>query len=141
VLDFDRHSGGVTQLTSQRTDAAALPLSSAQLGIWFAQKIDPTSAAYTIGEYIEIDGVLDPALFERALRQVVDAAETLRVRIVEQSGEPKQIVEPVVDWSLPVIDVSAEADPRAAAEAWMKLDLARPVELTKGPLFGFALFK
>ena len=34
-----------------------------------------------------------------------------------------------------------EADPRAAAEAWMQADLAQPADLTQGPLFGYALFK
>ena len=33
-----------------------LPMSAAQLGIWFAQRLDPLSAAYNIGEYLEIDG-------------------------------------------------------------------------------------
>ena len=39
------------------------------------------------------------------------------------------------------IDVSAAADPQAAAERWMKADLAKPIDLTDGPLFAFALFK
>ena len=42
---------------------------------------------------------------------------------------------------MPIIDVSAEADGRGSAEAWMKADLAQPIELSTGPLFGFALFK
>src|SRR5262249_55035507 len=44
-------------------------------------------------------------------------------------------------WPLPFIDISTEADARAAAEAWMKADLARPIDPTRGPLFAFALFK
>src|SRR5215510_12544205 len=42
---------------------------------------------------------------------------------------------------MPTIDVSAEPDARAAAESWMQADLAQPIEPTRGPLFGFALFK
>ncbi len=104
-------------------------MSSAQLGIWFAQAINPSSAAYNIGEYIEIDGPLVLPLFERALRQVVSEAETLRLRFSEQDGEPRQTVGPPPAWPFPIIDLSGEADPRAAAEAWMKADLARPVDL------------
>src|SRR4029078_4467610 len=44
-------------------------------------------------------------------------------------------------WPLPIIDVSADADPRAAAETWMQADLARPIDPTVGPRFGVALFK
>jgi hypothetical protein len=63
-----------------------LPLSSPQLGIWFAQKINPSSPAYNIGEYIEIDGAIDPKLFEQALRQVVSETEALRLQIAEHAG-------------------------------------------------------
>src|SRR6516162_6673797 len=42
---------------------------------------------------------------------------------------------------MPFIDVSTEPDARAAAESWMQADLARPIEPTRGPLFGYALFK
>ncbi len=117
------------------------PLSSAQLGIWLAQQIDPLSPRFNFGEYFELNGRLDPVLFERALRQVVAETETLRVRIADHGGEPRQTVDVTPPWSAPFIDVSAEADGRAAAEAWMKADLAQPIELSKGPLFGFALFK
>jgi nonribosomal peptide synthetase DhbF len=119
-----------------------LPLTAAQLGVWFAHNIDPTSPAFNIGEYIEICGSIDPELFEQALRQVVAEAQTLRVRVEEQHpGEPRQIVEAEVAWSLPFIDVSAETDPKSAAVAWMNAELARPVDLKRGPLFCFALFK
>ena len=40
-----------------------------------------------------------------------------------------------------IVDVSSETDPRAAAESRMKADLAGPIEPTRGPLFGYALFK
>ena len=42
---------------------------------------------------------------------------------------------------MPIIDVSAEGDARAAAESWMRADLARPFDLARGPLFGYALLK
>jgi hypothetical protein len=45
-----------------------LPLSDAQLGIWFAQSIDPSSPAYNLAEYLEIAGPTDATLFEAAVR-------------------------------------------------------------------------
>ena len=106
-----------------------------------AQQIDPSNPVYNIGEYVEIDGVIDPSLFERALRQVVAETEALRVQLVEDAEGPRQIIDASPAWSMPIIDVSAETDARAAAEAWMKADLARPIDPTRGPLFGYALFK
>ncbi|MEI8151204.1 MAG: amino acid adenylation domain-containing protein, partial [Hyphomicrobiales bacterium] len=119
----------------------ARALSSPQLGIWFAQKLDPASPAYNIGEYFEIGGSVVLPLFERALRQVVGEAESLRLRFFEEAGEPRQVVAEQAAWPLPIVDVGGEADPRAAALAWMQADLARPVDPLAGPLFGFALLK
>ena len=139
VSDLNGGSGNGLQLDWARADA--LPLSAAQLGIWFAQRIDFSASTYNIGEYIEIEGSIDPILFERALEQVICETEALGLRIAEQAGGPWQVVGASPACSMPVIDVSAETDARAAAEAWMKTDLARPIEPTRGPLFGFALFK
>ena len=75
------------------------------------------------------------------MRQVVAESEALRIRLTEHDGEPRQIIEASPAWLLPTIDLSSKADPRSAAEAWMQADLARAVDLMRGPLFGFALFK
>ena len=135
-------SGGVQQaeqISTQRNDV--LPLSRAQLEIWLAQQINPSSTAYNVGEYIEIVGSIDPIFFEQALRQVISETEALRVKIVELAEGPGQIISGPPAWSMPIIDVSSETDARAAAETWMKADLARPFDLMRGPLFGYALLK
>ncbi|MEN3615293.1 amino acid adenylation domain-containing protein, partial [Plantactinospora sp. ZYX-F-223] len=120
--------------------ATGLPLSSAQSGIWFAQRLEPESAIYRASEYLEIHGAVDPEVFERALRTVVSEADALHVRFTETSDGPRQSVGSCPQWSLHQIDVSSAADPRAAAEEWMRADLTRPVDLTRGPLFTQALF-
>ena len=118
-----------------------LPLSDAQLGIWFAQTIDPSSPAFNLAEYLEIGGPIDATLFETALRQVVNETEALRVRFVSGADGPRQVIGAPPDWSMAFIDVSAAADPQAAAEQWMKADLATPTDLTHGPFPDVALFK
>ncbi|MFE5560598.1 amino acid adenylation domain-containing protein [Streptomyces sp. NPDC056544] len=120
-----------------------LSLSPAQSGVWFAQQLDPLNTAFNLGEFLDIRGPVDADVLERALRRVVDEVEALRVVFAEVDGAPAQRVLPAgeLHWSPTRIDVSAEADPEAAARAWMEEDLARPVDLTRGPLFAFALFK
>ena len=118
-----------------------MPLSAAQRGLWFAQQLDLQNAAFNVGEYLEILGPIDPAQFETTLRQVILETESLRIRLVERAGEPRQIVVTPAEWSLPFFDVSGEADPTAAAMSWMSADLQRPTDLLRGPLFAFALFK
>jgi hypothetical protein len=110
-----------------------LPLTDAQLGIWFAQTIDPSSPAYNLAEYLEIAGPIDATLFEAALRQVISETEALCVRFVSEADGPRQIIGAAPDWSLALVDVSTAASPQAAAEQWMKADLARPTDLSLGP--------
>ena len=117
-----------------------LPLSAAQLGIWFAQKLNIQPRIQHRRIHRDLRAV-DPILFERALRQVITEADALRLKIIDQEDGPRQIVRTPAAWSMPVIDVSAEPDARAAAEAWMRDDLAQPIDPTDGPLFCFALFK
>ena len=118
-----------------------LPLSAAQLGVWFAQKIDPANPIYNIGQSIEIHGPVDPSLFNAAVTKAVIDTEAYRVRFIEEIDGPRQLIGPPPEISIPLLDVSAELDPQASAEAWMKADLASPVDLLRRPLFGFALFK
>ena len=87
--DFSRDLAS-EEKRAQGTNARVL--SGAQLGIWFAQKLDLSSPAYNIGEYLEIDGPVVLPLFERALRQVVSESDSLCLQITEQSGEPSQRV-------------------------------------------------
>ncbi|MBH5338146.1 amino acid adenylation domain-containing protein [Streptomyces pactum] len=118
-----------------------LPATTAQREVWLSQQLDPRSPAHRIGEYLEITGPVDPAHFEAALRQTVEEAEPVRVRFHEEAGEIRQSVEPAGHWPFPVLDVSGEDDPYAAAEAWMRADLNRPMDITRERLFCHALFR
>ncbi|MEO3808651.1 non-ribosomal peptide synthase/polyketide synthase [Sphaerisporangium sp. B11E5] len=115
-------------------------LSAAQYDIWLAQRIGDPSPVYNSGEYLEIDGPVDPTLFEEALRRAVAETESLNLRIVEEPDGPWQVAEPV-DWPLHVLDLSAGERPEAEALAWMREEMGRPADPLAYPLFAQALFK
>jgi len=119
----------------------ALPLSAAQTGMWFAQTLSSPDSIFNLAEAMEIHGAIDPVLFEAALRQVATEADTVRARFIEDIDGPRQIIAPSFDDDIPFIDVSSEAEPRAAAERWMMAELTRPVDLLVGPLWVSTLFK
>jgi hypothetical protein len=121
-------------------DASRHELMAAQLGVWYAPQLRADEPVYNMGEYLEIRGELDVGLFEVALRQVMREAEALRLRFGHDEGQPWQRVADAGDWPLPVIDVAAAPDPRAAALEWMWADMRRPVEVSGGPHFTHALF-
>ncbi|MFI0821326.1 condensation domain-containing protein [Streptomyces sp. NPDC021098] len=92
-------------------------------------------------EYLEITGPLEVASLEDALRRAVAETDTLNVGFTEGDDGPRQVYAPVPDWPFPVLDVSGEPDPRAAAEAWMRAEVARPVSLESGRTFVLALLR
>ena len=116
-------------------------LMTAQLGIWYAQQLNPGDPVYNMGGYLDIRGDLDVDLFELALRGTMAEAEAAHLRFEATAGRPRQHLARSGDWPLPVIDLSAAADPRAAAAAWMRADMHRPADLASGPLFTMALLR
>ncbi|WP_143064550.1 non-ribosomal peptide synthetase, partial [Streptomyces colonosanans] len=125
-----------------RRDGAALPLTAAQREIWLAEQAsNGVIPAYRIGEYLEIHGPVDGAVFEAALHQVVDEIDALHVRFAEDADGPTQVLRATTDRLLPYLDFSRETSPRAAALTWIAADRARPLDLARDPLFSYALFK
>ncbi|MFE5588432.1 AMP-binding protein, partial [Kitasatospora sp. NPDC056531] len=123
-----------------RRDGDVLPLTAAQREIWLAEQHARTALdAYRIGDYLEVHGPVDAELFETALRSVVDEIDALHVSFVHDGQEPRQVVRAGWDWVPALLDLSSEPDPRAAALAWMARDRMRPLDLTRDPLFSFAL--
>ncbi|MFK0199245.1 non-ribosomal peptide synthetase [Streptomyces lavendulae] len=122
-------------------DGQQRALTAGQLSVWYGQQLEPESAAYQTGEYLEITGAFDPELFARALRRAVAESECMHLVFDrETDGGVTQRVEVTEDWPLHFVDVSGETDPRAAAVRWMREDLAGPGGLAR-PLFTEALFR
>ncbi|MFE7676811.1 amino acid adenylation domain-containing protein, partial [Streptomyces albidoflavus] len=115
-------------------------MTAAQSGMWYSQQLDPANPIFVWSEFLDIEGQVDVAIFEEALRRVISEAEALRVRFVETDTGLHQVVSPL-DWQLQVVDLTTEKEPRAVAEQWMRADLKRPFDLAAGPLFVEALFR
>ncbi|MYW02256.1 condensation domain-containing protein, partial [Streptomyces sp. SID3343] len=121
---------------------STLPLTAAQREIWIAeQRLGKGNRVFRVGEYLEIDGQVDPALFEQALLLVVADVDALHVRFVEERGEVRQVVRELGDWSLSRVDLSAEPDPEQAARRWLDTAVARPMDLAEDRLFEYALLR
>ncbi|MEU8927930.1 amino acid adenylation domain-containing protein, partial [Kitasatospora sp. NPDC048545] len=122
------------------TTPATWPLTAAQAGVWFGQLLDPANPANQVAECVEIHGPVDAALFEQAVRQMATEADGLRMRYRVEAGEVCQFPASDEGVLLHVQDVSAESDPEAVVERWIRADLARPVDLAQDPTTALALF-
>ncbi|MGW6056051.1 amino acid adenylation domain-containing protein [Streptomyces sp. NPDC055189] len=118
-----------------------LPLTAAQSAVWFAHQLAPDSPVYNVGEYVEIHGPVDAALFEAALAQAVSEAQTLHIRLTETPDGPRQLIGPDPGPRLRHLDLSTAADPAAAARRHISADMARPVDILGADLFGYTLIR
>ncbi len=121
--------------------AGELPLTQAQQGIWWGQKLaGPDSAIYNTAEVVELPCELDLPLFERALEQVFGEAEGLNCVFAERNDEPVQCpVQPQRRFTFH--DFSTEADGEALAREWMQAETGRPLSLDRECPYRTAVLK
>ncbi|GAA1797257.1 amino acid adenylation domain-containing protein [Actinomadura chokoriensis] len=117
-----------------------VPLSAAQQSVWYAQQLAPETPIH-IAQYIEIEGPLDHELFDRVARIGAHEVLAMNARLEERDGTVHQILDPDASVSIPLVDLSGEPDPDAAARAWMRERMAEPLPLDGGRLFGTALLR
>ncbi|QIS09297.1 non-ribosomal peptide synthetase [Nocardia arthritidis] len=116
------------------------PLSPAQLGMWYAQQLDPGVPLYE-AQYIEMDGPLDiSVLREVSVRAAREFGSGL-LRLTERDGRPWQVVAEDVEQRMAYLDLSDAADPDAEALRWMRADVAAPIDLLRDPLGMSALIR
>ncbi|MFT7834524.1 amino acid adenylation domain-containing protein [Saccharothrix sp. BKS2] len=122
-------------------------MTGAQLGIWHAQRLEPDSRYYVVGDVVEVrgPGPVDTGLLAEAIRATAAEAESLRLRVFDTPDGPRQVVsdDPVPLPSL--VDLSGEADPGAAAHAFVAAERERVAEACRGmvdrDLFSFTVIR
>lgn len=108
-----------------------LPLTPAQRGMWFAENLSPDYSV-NIAHYLDIrhaPGGLDLELLASACEEVGKQIESPFVRLAEVDGVPMQYVDVDFDQHAEIKDLRGEADPVAAALAWMNAEYRQPVDL------------
>lgn len=122
-------------------DSARIELTSAQRGIWYAQKIEPDNPSYQIGLYVEILGPLDVDVMRRAVGTTVAEADSLNVvfgedelGVYQKQGPPRS--------HLHFHDLRGGSvdEPAQAARSMMKDDLSTVHDLDTGDLLRSELF-
>jgi len=117
------------------------PLTEAQSGLWYAQRLDPANPIFNTGQYLDLRGPLDVAAFRAAVDQVGEEAEALSLRFEDRPDGPIQRIDPALRPRLAVIDLSGEAAPQETALAAIRADMATPVDPARGPLAAQTLYR
>ncbi|WP_329102161.1 amino acid adenylation domain-containing protein [Micromonospora sp. NBC_01699] len=122
-----------------RSPGARIPLSPLQEGLWFLDRLDPGSGAYTMAVAARITGPLDAAALRRSVDAVQDRHEALRTVFELRDGRTEQVVlppgDPRIRIPIEVNDVSAEpGDREALADALARRCIDLGFDLERGPL-------
>jgi amino acid adenylation domain-containing protein/non-ribosomal peptide synthase protein (TIGR01720 family) len=97
-----------------------IPLSFAQIRMWFLHRLEGPSATYNIPFVLRLEGTLDTTVLATAVTDVVTRHESLRTLIAESAdGTPEQRILPAEEATLAfrVVDVTADAVDAAVHEA------------------------
>lgn len=117
------------------------PLSSVQREIWFDQSLTPEAPIYNIGGYHRIEGDFDPDAFRRAIRQLVQETDILRLRLCPQEDMPLQSFPEQPEIEVGFCDCRQAEDPLATALAAMQVNISRPFRLIEEPLCRHTLYR
>lgn len=124
-----------------------LSLTAAQLGIWNAQRLEPDSPYYVVGDVLQIAGEhpVDLAALRTAIARTRAEAGSLRLRVVHTPDGPRQWIDASPPPEPAVVDLRGEADPRAAAEAAVTAERARLgvhcAPMTDRDLFAYTILR
>ncbi|HLV07086.1 MAG TPA: condensation domain-containing protein, partial [Croceibacterium sp.] len=70
----------------------AVPLTEAQSGLWYAQRLDPANPTFNTGQYLDLRGPLDVEALGAAVDRAGEEAEALSLRFIDAPEGPLQLV-------------------------------------------------
>lgn len=121
---------------------SVFPASSIQRQFWLIDRVSAENSAYNMPSVFQIKGLLDGERLEQSLSLVMERHAVFRTSLVERNGGLQQIVKADRKFEIKTTHFSelAENKREEALESALKEEIARPFELSKGPLIRARLF-
>ncbi|HEX6288830.1 MAG TPA: amino acid adenylation domain-containing protein [Herpetosiphonaceae bacterium] len=120
-----------------------LPLSYAQQRLWFLDQLFPGNPMYNVPFAVRLSGPLQIDALRQSLNALIQRHESLRTTFTAVHGRPHQVIAPVLDLEVPLIDLrdlpaaqhESEVARRATHEA------RQPFDLQRGPLLRYTVLQ
>ena len=118
-----------------------LPLSSAQLRLWFLHHLEPDSVAYSMPRRIRLKGLLRKSALEKAFIELARRHETLRTTFDAIDGNPmlRIATEPNIQFDTINLRHLPDEEREAEAQRLSAEDARKPFDLSRGPLLRIQL--
>lgn len=115
------------------------PLTHPQKSVWFTEKLHPGTSIGNVAGTLRIKEEVDPFILEKAINIFIKKNDSMRLRIVEVDGEPKQYLSKYEYYSFDFFDFSGKD--LNELYKWDALQTRTPFELIESNLFYFAIIK
>ncbi|MGW0245158.1 condensation domain-containing protein [Nocardia goodfellowii] len=109
-------------------------MSSGQERMWFHHQFDPDTTLYNYPVVQLLRGPLDITALRGTFDDLIERHEPLRYNLAEVDGRPVLRIRDRLEGYFRLVDVSAEADPTAAARALVQQAAQAPFDLGADPL-------
>ncbi|SCY65181.1 amino acid adenylation domain-containing protein [Nitrosospira sp. Nl5] len=122
----------------------SLSLSFGQQRQWFLWQLDPSSTAYHVRHALRLSGPLDVQALRAGFNGLIERHESLRTIFRAGSdGSVEQVIQPVSQIDIAQVDLRdvAVSEREAWAAEGAQQVIARPFDLTRGPLLRIALLR
>ncbi|MGB8344240.1 MAG: condensation domain-containing protein, partial [Ktedonobacteraceae bacterium] len=136
-LQQESPPGSAADAIVPRPAGATVPLSFAQLRLWFLQQLEPESPAYNEPMMARLSGPLNLTALTRAVRELSRRHEVLRSSFTMVDGQVAQVITPAaaidLDEPLPLIDLShiAPREQEAEVQRHAREEVQRPFDLSQ----------
>ncbi|MGC7094455.1 non-ribosomal peptide synthetase [Amycolatopsis lurida] len=136
-------TGAAISPASARASRPRLPLSFAQLQLWFLHQLSPGTTTYHVHHGFRLTGPLDLGALRCAFTRLVGRHESLRATFHAEDGTPYQLITEPGEAAVTVLDRTGlppgERDAIVAAE--LGRAAAVPFDLETGPLARFLVVR
>ncbi|HXJ43131.1 MAG TPA: condensation domain-containing protein [Bryobacteraceae bacterium] len=121
---------------------APIPLSSAQLRIWFSEQLHPGNGAYVIAMGYRLSGPLDFDAMTRSFSELVTRHEPLRTTFgVSNDGIPFQAIAPATHALPSVVDLRELSEEKREIPLRISEEMRRPTDLNLEPAFRASVYR
>jgi amino acid adenylation domain-containing protein len=128
-------------IKAQNRDKNTFPLSFAQERLWFLNQLEPDNSFYNQPTALHLKGKLDLDVLKQTFQEIIRRHENLRTNFTTIDGKPIQIIQPVVDFEILIVDLTTLTSSDREIPQLVEQEAEKPFNLEKDLLLRTTLLR